>query len=74
MSHGLINKPRDTDGAFSEHFQLVYSSSCPGTFPYMNQSMQVLSLAPISHSGVHTAIKRLGPTESVGLDGYKGLL
>jgi hypothetical protein len=31
----LINKPRDI-GAFSEYFQLVYSSSCPGTFPFIN--------------------------------------
>jgi hypothetical protein len=34
----------------------------------MNQSMQVSSLAPISHSDVRNAIEQLRPTESVGLD------
>jgi hypothetical protein len=34
----LINKPRDIAEAFSKRFKSVYSSSCPGTFAFINQS------------------------------------
>jgi hypothetical protein len=55
--------------AFSKNFQSVCSSSCPGNFPFINQSTEVLSGAPVSNSDVHNAIKRLRPAKSVGLDG-----
>jgi hypothetical protein len=42
-----INKPRDIAEAFSKYFQLVYSTSFPGIFSFINQSTEVLSLAPI---------------------------
>jgi hypothetical protein len=65
----LINKPREIAEAFSKHFRSVNSSSCPGTFPFINQSTDVLSLAHISNLDVHNAINRRRPTKSVGLDG-----
>jgi hypothetical protein len=65
----LINKLRNIAEAFPKHFQSVNGSSCPGTFPFINQSTEVLPLAPISNSDFHNAIKRLRPTKSVELDG-----
>jgi hypothetical protein len=41
------NKPSDIAEIFSKKFQLVYGSSCPGIFPLINQSTEVLSSAPI---------------------------
>jgi hypothetical protein len=51
------NKPRDIPEIFLEHFKSAYSSSCPGTFPFIHQFTEVLSLSPISNSDVHNAIK-----------------
>jgi hypothetical protein len=49
----LINKTRNIDEAFSKHFQSVYITSCPGTFPFIIQTTEVLSWAPILNSDVH---------------------
>jgi phosphatidylglycerophosphatase A len=44
--------------AFLKYFQSVYSSSCPGTFPFIDQFKEVLFLAaPVSNSDVHNVIK-----------------
>jgi hypothetical protein len=74
ISGTLINKPRDVGEAFATHFQSVYGSSCSGTFPFINQSTDVLPLAPISNSDVPNAIKRLRSTKSVGLDGISSFI
>jgi hypothetical protein len=61
--------------AFPKHLQSVYSSSCPGTFPFINQSTQVLFSVPVSHSDVRNAIiKRLRPAKSAGLDGIPSVV
>jgi hypothetical protein len=51
------------------HFHPVCSSFCSGTFSFINQSIKLLYLVPISNSDVQNAIKRLRPSKSVGLDG-----
>jgi hypothetical protein len=55
--------------AFSKHFKSVYSNSWPKTFAFVNQSMEVLSLAPLFQSRKLHWFKRLRATKSVGLDG-----
>jgi hypothetical protein len=40
-------KPRDIAEEVSKHFQLVYDISCPGTFRFINQSTEILSLVAI---------------------------
>jgi hypothetical protein len=63
-----INKPRDIAVAFSKPFRSV-CSSCLVTFTFIDQSTEMLSLAPVSNSDVHNATKWLRPTKSVGLNG-----
>jgi hypothetical protein len=65
----LLNKPRYIAEAFAVYFQSVLASA-----PFTNQSTKVLSLAPISNSDIHNAIKRLGPTKSVGLGGISNFV
>jgi hypothetical protein len=52
MNGILINLPHAFTEAFSKYFQPVYSSSCPRTFPFINQSTEALSLTPVSNSEV----------------------
>jgi hypothetical protein len=63
-----INKPRDIAVAFSKLFRSV-CSSCLVTFTFIDQSTEILSLAPVSNSDVRNATKWLWPTKSVGLNG-----
>jgi hypothetical protein len=67
-SNILINEPHDVAEAFSKHLQLVYSSSRPGIFSFINKSTEVPSLVPVSNSDVHNIIKRLRPIKLLGLD------
>jgi hypothetical protein len=39
----IINNLRDFAEAFSKRFHPVYSNSCPGTFPFIDQCTKVLS-------------------------------
>jgi hypothetical protein len=63
----LTNKPGDIAEASSKNFQLIYSSSYPGTSPFSNKSMEALSFASLSNLDVHSGTKRLPPIKSVGL-------
>jgi hypothetical protein len=61
--------------AFPKHLQSVYSSSCPGTFPFINPSMRVLFPVHVSNSDVHNdIIKRLQPAKSTGLYGIPSVV
>jgi hypothetical protein len=51
------SKPHDIAEALSKYFQSVYISCCSETFPFTNQSTEVLSSAPVSNSDVHNATK-----------------
>jgi hypothetical protein len=54
---------------FQNIFPSVYSGSCSGTFPSVNQCAKILHLAPISNFDVQNAMKQLRPSKSVGLNG-----
>jgi hypothetical protein len=68
MDDVVLNKPRDIAEAFSKHFHSIYSSSCYGTSPSVNQGAENLRLAPVFNSDVQNAIERLRPSKSVGID------
>jgi hypothetical protein len=63
-----LAEPYNVADAFAKHFQSVYNTSCTGVFPSLSQSSEFLSLAPISVVDICKALRRLRPSESVGLD------
>jgi hypothetical protein len=64
-----LTTPYEIADAFSKHFRSVYSNRCPGGFSSDSHLMDVLSLTSISDFDIHSAMKRLWPSESVGLGG-----
>jgi hypothetical protein len=67
-------KPDDVADEFSKRFQSVYNNPCPAVFPTLLSSSEFLTLASVSDSDVIKAIKRLRPSESVGLDDIPGFI
>jgi hypothetical protein len=68
----LITTPRDIAEEFSKYYNRFIIVLVPA--PFINQSTKVSSLAPISNLDIHNAIKRLGPTKSVGLGGISNFV
>jgi hypothetical protein len=65
----LINKPRDNAEAFFKHFQSVYGTSCPGIFPFVNQSTEILSFSCYFKLGCSQFYTTVAAKNSVELDG-----
>jgi hypothetical protein len=67
-------EPCEVAGEFSKHVQSVYNNTCPVVFPTLLSSSEFLSLPPVSDSNIFKAIKRLGQSKSVGIDGIPGFI
>jgi hypothetical protein len=67
-------KPNDVTEEFSKHFQSVYNDPCSIVFPTLLSSSEILLIASVSKFDIIKAIKRLGPSKSVGVDDIPGFI
>jgi hypothetical protein len=69
-----VVEPGEVAYESSKHFQSVYNNHCFQVPSTISSSSDLLTLAPVSDSGVFKALKRLRPSKSTGVDDIPGFI
>jgi hypothetical protein len=66
--------PTAVADAFAKHFQSIHNNCCSIDLPRLLHSFEFLTLGPVSDADFCKAIKRLKPSNSLGIDDFPGFI